>query len=219
MLDKTEWIDISYPIKPEMVIYPGNPIVEIERVQDIYKGDNATVSRISLGSHTGTHIDAPAHFIRGGATLDQISLDRINGKAKVFDVTGHCDIDIEIVSKLPIGIDDIILFKTDNSVNWNCNRILDDYVTLTYEAAQYLAERSIKLVGVDYLTIERPRNKRISGKSVHEILLGNGVLIAESLNLENTDSGIYSFICLPLNIEGTDGCPARCVVIKEVQDI
>lgn len=207
-------IDVSYPIQKNMATYPGNPAFSIRRIQSIADGDGADVSEVTLGTHTGTHIDAPSHFIEGGETLDEIALDRMNGKAKVFDVTGYENIDVSFLERKDICSGDIVLFKTDNSLNWACDTILDDYVTLTYEGAEYLANHGIKLVGIDYLTIERPRGKRTTGKSVHWSLLGEGILICEGLRLREVTEGQYIFRCLPLNIVGADGCPVRAVLEK-----
>ena len=204
--------DISYMISSDMAVYPGNPFFRMNEIQSIKAGDSANVSEIILGTHTGTHIDAPSHFIDGGMTIDEIPLDRMNGKAKVIDVTGHGDIDKGFLSGCGIEADDILLFKTDTSLRWNCDSILGEYPTLTYEAAEYLAKKKIKMVGIDYLTIERPRGKREDGRSVHKSLLGQGVLICEALNLRDVVPGEYVFYCLPLKLNGADGCPVRAVL-------
>ena len=206
------YIDISYPIDNDIAIYPGNPAFDLERVQDIDCGDSVRISMITMGSHTGTHIDAPSHFIENGENLDTIPLERMNGKATVVDATNISDIDVELLQSIDIDRDSILLFKTNNSVVWECDRVLNDYVTLTYEAADYLAEKKIKLVGIDYLTVERPRSKRIDGYSVHRSLLRNGILICEALKLKDISAGEYEFICLPLKIKGVDGCPTRCAL-------
>ena len=208
-------IDISFPIDEHIAIYPSNPGFEVRRVQDMDNGDGANVSAISMGSHTGTHVDVPSHFIHGGETLDQIPLEKMCGRAKVIDATGIDDITAEFLKKIEICKDDILLFRTDNSNNWSCDRILDDYITLAYDAAEYLVDRGVKLVGIDYLTIERPRSKRIEGKSVHETLLGNGILICEALNIAGVCGGEYEFFCIPLCIKGLDGCPVRCVLRED----
>ncbi len=202
-------IDISFFLDKDTVIYPNNPGFELNRLQSVEKGDNSTISLISMGSHTGTHIDAPAHFVRGGATIDMIPLDRFSGRAKVIDATGMDTISADFVRGLSIQPEDILIFKTDNSYNWSCDRILDKYVTLTYDAATVLSTSDIKLVGIDYLTIECPRGFRIQGKSVHRSLLGNGILICEALDLQHVIPGEYMFYCFPLKIRGVDGCPVR----------
>ncbi len=208
-MNEEKFIDISYPLTSDIVVYPKNPSFGIERVQDMYRGDSINVSRINMGSHTGTHVDAPSHFVQGGATLDQLSLDRFNGRAKVVDVIGLREIDKTLLCKMDIKKDLIILFKTDNSLKWNCDSVLNDYVTLTYEAAEYLAEKRIKMVGLDYMSIEVPRNKRASNKSIHGVLLESGVIICESLRLRDVCEGDYNVHCFPMNILGADGCPVR----------
>ncbi len=207
-------INISYTMFESMAIYPGNPEYSIRRVQSVENGDSATVSEVVFGTHTGTHIDAPSHIIPGGKTIDDIPLEKMNGKARVLDVTGFSDIDPSALSTYDIEADDIILLKTDNSLKWNCDRILDDYVTLTYDGADYLVSKGIKLVGIDYLTVERPRSRRENGRSVHRCLLEKEVLICEGLKLRNVQGGEYMFRCLPLSIHGADGCPVRAVLEK-----
>lgn len=205
-------IDISFPYNSMMAIYPNNPPFSIRRVQDLEKGDGANVSLISMGSHTGTHIDAPAHFIVGGKTIDQLHLETMNGIAKVFDVRGNREITRQLLNRYEIEAGDIVLFKTDNTEAFCGDTVLVDYVTLDYDAAKYLTDRKVKLVGIDYMTIERPRAKRIKGQNVHNILLSGGVLIVEALALSKVGEGSYRFYCFPLNIVGADGVPVRAAV-------
>lgn len=202
-------IDVSYPYSGTMAIYPGNPEFMIERVQDLQKGDSANVSRLTLGTHAGTHIDAPSHFIQGAKTIDQIPLDAMNGEAKLFDVQGHPEITKELLAQYEIQTGDIILLKTDNSGVFHGDVVLSDYVTLDYEAAAYLAERRPRMVCIDYMTIERPKARRTAGKSVHSILLSEGILIGEALKLADVNEGTYQFYCFPLNVVGADGVPVR----------
>ena len=136
-------IDISYPMTEGMAIYPRNPGYSIRCVQSVDMGDSATISEVLFGTHTGTHIDAPAHFVKGGRTIDDIPLDSMNGIAKILDVTGFSDIDQDILNDYDIKTNDIILLRTDNSLTWECDRILEDYVTLTYDGAEFLAERRV----------------------------------------------------------------------------
>lgn len=205
-------IDVSYPYIDSMAVYPNNPKFSIQRVQDLEKGDSASVSLITMGSHTGTHIDAPSHFISGGKTLDQIPLQAMNGVAKVFDLRGNGEITKKVLANYGILSQDIIILKTDNSNVFHGDIVLDDYVTLDYEAAEYLVQKGIKMVCIDYMTIERPREKRVSGKSVHNIFLSNEILIAEALNLTGVEQGMYQLYCFPINIEGADGAPVRMVL-------
>ena len=209
-----EYIDVSFTYYSDMAIYPNNPDFSIQRVQDLEKGDKANVSMISMGTHTGTHIDAPSHFILGGKSIDEIPLEDMNGIAKVLDLRGYDGISKELLTGYDIGRGDIVILKTDNTEVFQGNKVLEDYVTLDYHAAEYLAEKKIKMVCIDYMTIEIPRARRILGKSVHSILLGNGVLIAEALNLAKAEEGIYQLYCFPLNIIGADGVPVRIVLSK-----
>lgn len=205
-------IDISYPYDVGMVVYPGNPEFNIEKIRAFEKGDNFAITGFSLGSHTGTHIDAPAHMIEGGQTIDELPLEAMNGSAKVIDFTNKKDISAADIEMANIESDSIVLFKTDNSFCFQEDGTLDEYVTLTYDAAELLAKKNIKTVGVDYMTIERPKRKRVANKSVHSSLLSKGILIIETLNLKDVEAGDYMIHCFPLNIIGADGCPVRVVL-------
>ncbi|MCI8972734.1 MAG: cyclase family protein [Lachnospiraceae bacterium] len=205
-------IDVSYPYTDSMAVYPNNPKFSIERVQDLEKGDSANVSLITIGSHTGTHMDAPSHFLPDGKTLDQIPLEAMNGTAKLLDLQGNKIITKELLENYEICAGDIIILKTDNSKVFHGDIVLNDYVTLDYEAAEYLVWKKIKMVCIDYMTIERPREKREQGRSVHSILLSNQILIAEALNLSNVEKGNYQLYCFPLNIVGADGASVRMVL-------
>lgn len=205
-------VDISYPYNKGMAIYPGNPDFEVKDHYSISRGDPCNILELKMGTHTGTHIDAPSHFFSDGKTIDQLSLDSFSGLARVFDFGGKERIgEIDFKDKI-INKNDIILIKTDNSRNYSGERVLDVYVTLTYEAAELLMEKEIKMIGIDYLTIERPRNTRVKGKSIHKIFLGKEIPILEGLNLSSVKEGLYQIYCFPLNIHGADGSPVRAVL-------
>lgn len=205
-------IDISYPYDETMAIYPNNPEFACKKVQELEKGDTATVSHLSMGSHTGTHIDAPSHAIVGGRTIDQIPLEEMNGIARVLDLRGNTEITKRVLCSYDIRAGEIVLLKTDNSQAFQGKCVLTEYVTLDYEAAQYLVDKKVKMVCIDYMTIERPRSKRIPQKSIHTILLSQDILIAEALNLTELQEGIYQLYCFPLNVSKADGAPARIAV-------
>lgn len=207
-----QWIDISFPYYEGMAIYPGNPSYEREAVQDVLRGDLATVSKITMGTHTGTHIDAPLHVFKDGRSVNQIPLAQMNGQAKLLDLRGMQEISVERLKTEKLCADDIVLLKTDNTERFQGTQVLSDYVTLTYEAAEYLVEIGIKMVGIDYMSIERPRGKRIEGKSIHRILLGAGIVIAEGLDLRYITEGEYELFCFPLCLKGADGAPAKAVL-------
>ena len=207
-------IDVSYPYTENMAIYPNNPEFVLKRVQDLERGDSANVSSITIGTHTGTHMDAPSHFIAEGKTIDQLPLEAMTGVAKLLDLLGNEEITRDVLMKYDIEANDIIILKTDNSKVFHGDIILADYVTLDYMAAEYLVEKKIKMVCIDYMTIERPRAKRVVGKNIHDILLSKEILIAEALDLASVTEGTYQLFCFPINIVGADGVPTRIVLSK-----
>ena len=211
-MDDRKFIDISFPYFEEMAIYPNNPHYCCSKVSDLRNGDSCNMSRIEMGTHTGTHLDAPSHFIQDGMTIDQLSLERINGKAKVLHIRENV-ITKECLEKYGIEKDDIIIFRTGNSNVFEGINVLGTYVTLDYEGAQYLADKRVGMIGIDYMTIERPREQREQGKSVHHILLDAGIPILETLDLRNVEEGEYMLCCLPLKLEGADGSPVRAIII------
>lgn len=207
-----QWIDISFPFYEGMAIYPGNPPYQRVVVQNVLRGDSATVSQIVMGTHTGTHIDAPLHVFENGKSVDQIPLERMNGRARLLDLRGLNEISLERLQAETPCKDDIILMKTDNTGRFQGTQVLSDYVTLTYDAAEYLGEIGVKMVGIDYMTIERPRGKRIDGKSIHRILLGADIVIMEGLDFRRVGAGVYALFCCPLCLKGADGAPTRAAL-------
>lgn len=212
MIDR-EFIDISFPYFDGMAIYPNNPQYCCRKVSDLQGGDSCNVSEIAMGTHTGTHLDAPSHFIQNGMTIDELPLERINGKAKVLCIK-ETVITEECLKKYEIGKNDIIIFRTSNSNVFDGSKVLESYVTLDYEGAQYLVAQGVRMIGIDYMTIERPRAMREQGKSVHEIILGAGIPVLETLDLRNVEEGEYMLYCLPLKLAGADGSPVRAVMIR-----
>ena len=213
-----QWIDVSFPYYEGMAIYPGNPGYQRKVVQDVLRGDSATVSQFTMGTHTGTHIDAPLHAFKNGKSVDQIPLERMNGRARLLDLRGMNEITVERLRTENLCENDIVLLKTDNTERFQGAHVLSDYTTLTYNAAEYLVDIGIKMVGIDYMTIERPRGKRIDGKSIHRTLLGADIVIAEGLNLQSVNEDVYEMICLPMYLQGADGAPARVMVGKAVRE-
>ena len=206
-----EFIDISFSYYDGMAIYPNNPRYYCHKVSDLQKGDLCNVSQVAMGTHTGTHLDAPSHFMQNGMTIDQIPLERINGKARVLYIEDDV-ITKDCLSRYSIEGEEIIIFRTSNSNMFEGSKVLESYVTLDYEGAQYLVDRKARMVGIDYMTIERPRALREEGKSIHQILLGAGIPILETLNLRNVEEGEYMLLCLPLKLTDADGSPVRAVL-------
>jgi arylformamidase len=197
-----EIIDISVPIRTGMITYPGDPEVRLERVISIADGGQANISKLDLGVHTGTHVDAPRHFIDGAAGVDELSLDLLIGPCEVVAVEG---LDAEAVESLPGGVERL-LFKTPNSELWARDSFSDDFLRLDEPAARALVERGVRLVGVDYLSV--------GDEEAHLTLLGAGVVAVEGLDLRGAEPGSYELHCLPLRLVGSDGAPARTVLIK-----
>jgi arylformamidase len=204
--------DITVPIRSGMPIYEGDPPVKIEAASSLAKGDSANVSFLHLGAHTGTHVDAPAHFIEGAAKIDSLPLNVLIGPARVIHVPeDRTEIDSEFLSSCDLEGVERILFRTRNSKFWNGEGFRKDFTHLLPEAAEMLVNRGVKLVGTDYLSIEKFHSGH---HRTHIALLSRGVIIVEGLNLSEVLAGDYELICLPLKIaEGAgDGAPARVVL-------
>ena len=204
------WIDVSVPLRTGMVHWPDNPPVSIERMLDIERGDVATVSKLSMGAHTGTHMDAPLHFFRAGKGIDSMPLSATIGRARVIEIGDPQSIKPEELRPYQIQRDERILFKTRNSTRcWQTNDFVEDFVYISQEAARYLAEQQVQTVGIDYLSVGGFFK---DGVETHHALLEAGIWIIEGLNLSNVSPGIVELICLPLKIEGGDGAPARAIL-------
>ncbi len=204
------WIDISVPLRKGMASWPGDPPLEVDRISDIAKGDHATVSRISMGSHTGTHVDAPAHFVLGGTDVARLPLEVMVGPARVIQIKDHDAIKDDELKTHKIARGDRVLFKTRNSTDaWSSPEFVEDFVHLTEPAAEYLVRVGVRVVGVDYLSVGAYKG---GGAAVHQTLLGHGVWIIEGLDLSQVEQGTYDLVCLPLKIENGDGSPARAIL-------
>ncbi|MRR59301.1 MAG: cyclase family protein [Deltaproteobacteria bacterium] len=200
--------DISVPLAEGLPTWPGDPCLSREPVLQLEKGDGARVSRISLGDHSGTHLDAPAHMLENGATLDEIPLSLLMGRALVADLRGCAGIGLPELAGLPLAGEERLLLRTDNSALWANPQFCPDFIALTAEGAEYLVSKGVRLVGIDYLSIESFHGDG----SVHRTLLGNGVVILEGLDLSRVSAGLYELVCLPLRISGGAGAPARAVL-------
>jgi arylformamidase len=204
-------IDVSMPIAPGMPGFPGDPTVAVQPTRRIDRGDPYDLSTWTFGSHVGTHVDPPSHFVRGGVTTDQLDLGILNGPCAVVDVdpasrvVGPAD-----VARIPAGTVRV-LFRTGNSLRWaREERFFPDYVALAPDAAGPLLARGVRLVGIDALSVELDE----SGKfPVHHALLGGGALVLEGLRLGETPAGAYELRCLPLRLVGGDGGPCRAVLL------
>lgn len=207
-------LDISVPVSPGLPVWPGDSPVELERYRALSAGDDANVSRICCSVHTGTHVDAPGHFIDNALTVEDLSLGTLIGPAMVIEVpvVGAIEPDFLESISLPHGTERL-LFKTRNSDLW-CKPDHDfhsDYVALSPQSAAWIVDRGIRLVGVDYLSVQMFDD---SGSETHRTLLKAGVIVVEGLALQAVHPGSYQLICLPLKLVGSDGAPARAVLIE-----
>lgn len=201
--------DITMPLSVDLPVYPDDPPIQIDSWSSIVKGGHANVSRISIGSHSGTHIDPPRHFSDFGMTVDQIPLELLIGKAQVVEISGVQEIGRKELEHLPVRGVQRLLLKTGNSRLWQEEGFRSDYAALTVEGATYLRELGVQLVGIDYLSIE-PFD---GDGEVHRTLLNGGIVVVEGLNLADVNHGEYQLICLPLKIKDGDGAPVRALLI------
>lgn len=208
-----EIFDISLPLSSEMVIWPGSPGFHIEKIRSIEKGNPVNNSKIVCDVHSGTHIDAPLHHIQSGDSVEKLSIQDMVGPSVVADLSSVSQITATDLERLNLPEDtQKLLLRTHNSEYWkkDSRRFRTDYVGLSKDAAEWLVKQNIRLVGIDYLSIQM----YFDSSETHQILLNAGVIILEGLNLGQIKAGQYELICLPLNIVGAEGSPARVVLRK-----
>jgi arylformamidase len=204
-----KFLDVSVPLAPGIPAYPGNPEFELQPVKRIAEGGSSNVSRIVMGTHTGTHVDAPKHFFDDGAGVDALPLDLLLGRTRVVEVTKRGGIGAEELASAGLREDIRVLLKTSNSALWNGEGFHSDYTHLTEPGARYLVAQGVKVVGIDYLSVEQFKK---AGAPAHRALLSQGVVIIEGLNLAEAEPGMYEMYCLPLRVSGGDGAPARVIL-------
>jgi arylformamidase len=192
-----------------MVRYPGDSAVLIEHEQDIAHGDVATVSRVCLSAHSGTHVVAPLHFCEKGTAIDQIPFDAVAGKARVVKIRDDESIKPSEIEACGTRPGEILLFKTRNSRLWAEGSFNRDYVYLSTDAAVLLVKRKVRTVGIDYLSIGGFEHNEVEA---HRVLLEADLWIIEGLNLSAVSPGVYEFMCLPLRIAGGEAAPARAII-------
>jgi arylformamidase len=206
--------DISLPIRAGMISYPGNPETRVEPHSRIADGEPANVTRLSFGSHMGTHVDAAHHFVDGGQAVDELPLERLVGRARVVriadDVTAIGASQLQAAGAA--GAERVLL-RTRNGKLLGRSSFEEDFAHLTGDGAEWLVQEGVTLVGIDYLSVEafdadEPR--------AHRALLEREVVVVEGLDLREVEPGEYELFCLPLRVAGIDGAPARAV-LREVQ--
>ena len=205
-----QWIDVSVPIRHEMMTFEGDPGVQLVRTSEIAAGAVCNVSRLDFGVHSGTHVDAPVHFLGGAGGIETVPLDALMGPAVVVDTTGVDGlIDAAALDRLaiPVGAERV-LFRGTNCDLWAEPAFAPRFVALAADGARALVERGVRLVGNDYLSIA-PFGDPVA---THQILLGAGVVVLEGLDLRTVEPGEYELRCLPLLIPGCDGGPARAIL-------
>lgn len=200
--------DISVPLAPSLPAFPGDPPVRLSPLPTP-EGGGFRVTRLSCGSHSGTHVDAPAHLLPEGTTVDELPLSLLLGPCLVVDLSDHeGEIGADTLKKLRLKGQERLLLRTRNSALWDRPEFVEDYVALTTEGAAYLVGIGVQLVGIDYLSVE----PLPCGGATHRTLLEAGVVILEGLNLSGIERGEYELLCLPLKIAGGDGAPCRAVL-------
>jgi arylformamidase len=211
--------DISLPLSESLVVWPGDPPVQISRLSDMDRGDTATVSFLEMGAHAGTHVDAPLHFVAGREGVDALDLEVLVGPAVVVHARDVALVTAEVLAELPIPPGtERLLIRTRNSDRQSAGAWARDtetfdagYVAISTGGAEWLVEQGVRLVGVDSLSVapfddlERP----------HQILLAAGVIVVEGLDLGQIGPGVYQLVCLPLKIVRGDGAPARVILMDE----
>jgi arylformamidase len=210
MSTKSPWIDVSVPLHNGMVGWPGNPPTVVTTHLATAKGDVCNVSAIAFNSHTGTHMDAPLHFIHGGKTMDDLPWDAVIGPARVVEIRDRESIKPAELKKLKPRRGERLIFKTRNSArSWKLTEFDKDFVYISKEGAQYLVDRGVQTVGVDYFSVGGFYK---DGIETHHVLLGAEVWIIEGLNLAPIKPGGYDLICLPIKFQNGDGAPARVLL-------
>jgi arylformamidase len=204
--------DVTRTLHPGMPTWPGEPGPELTLIKEMAAGHSADVSYLSLGVHTGTHVDAPRHFIPGGASVESLPLEALIGPARVVSIRHQGAITVEELGSAGLEGIERVLFRTRNSDEWSDSAFKDDFVYIEPEAAQWLADRGTLLIGVDYLSVE---SFAAPEPLTHRALLNAGVVIVEGLDLRAIAQGDYNLYCMPLKLAGADGAPARVVLIRD----
>jgi len=202
-------IDVTVPLDASLPNYPGNQPFVLDAVKRIANGDSSNVSAIRMSAHAGTHVDAPRHYFDDGAGVEALALEMLLGRTRVIEVTSRTGIGADELAVHNLSEDVRVLIKTHNSKLWGSPEFHPDYVGVTASGAEYLIAHGIKVVGVDYLSVETFKQP---GAPAHHVLLGGGTIVIEGLNLAGVEPGVYDMLCLPLRIVGYDGAPARVVL-------
>lgn len=207
---KRPWKDVSVPLRDGMAHWPGDPECRIQRVNRMEDGAACNLTHITMSAHTGTHMDAPRHFIADGVTMEQMPFEAVIGRCRVFEFDCEDQITAEDLKKIKFSPSQRVLFKTRNSTrSWAMTEFDKDFISIRADAAQYLVDQRVMTVGVDYLSIGGYEKDVVE---THQIMLGAGMWVIEGLNLAEIAPGFYDMISLPIKLEGADGAPCRVVL-------
>ncbi len=209
---KSKWIDISYPLSEDMIYWPQDPVPpDVKTSTHTSEEGTLTMSQMTINTHHGTHVDAPRHFIPDGTSIDEMPLGAIIGPVRVIEIKDTESIKPEELAAHDIQPGERILFKTVNSSYYKLGKFVEDFVHISHEAAHFLKEKKISVVGIDYLAVGSFKD-RSSLIEVHQTLLGNGIWIVEALDLSGVEPGAYEIICLPIKIKHGDAGQARAIL-------
>ena len=204
------WIDVSVTVRHGMPHWPDNPPIVMQRAMDIGLGHACNLSHLAMGVHSGTHIDAPVHFIHHAPGVDEMPLAATMGPARVVEITDPREITPDELRGHSLQAGERVLFRTLNSPRcWQVGTFVEDFVYISEQAAEYLAQTRVRTVGVDYLSVG---GYHADGAKIHRILLTAGIWIIEGLDLSAVRAGPYDMICLPVKLHGSDGAPARAIL-------
>jgi arylformamidase len=207
------WIDVSVPLREGMVVWPKDIKIKIDHRRGSQNVESGTNSSLFMGVHTGTHMDAPRHFFAKGKSIDEMPFDTTIGPARVIEIADAVSIKENEIRQHNIRKGERILFKTRNSQRcWQDDNFVRDFVYLTREAARYLANTGVRLVGIDYLSVGSPLDPDTTSPDTHQLLLGAEIWLIEGLNLSPVNTGNYNLVCLPLKLIQTDGSPVRVIL-------
>jgi arylformamidase len=204
------WIDVSVTVRHGMPHWPDNPPIVMQRPMEIVRGHACNLSHLAMGVHTGTHIDAPVHFIHQAAGVDEMPLAATIGPARVIEIADPREITADELRGHSLQAGERVLFRTSNSPRcWQADSFVEDFVYVSEQAAEHLAETRVRTVGVDYLSVG---GYHADGAKIHRILLSAGIWIIEGLDMSAVRAGRYEMICLPVKLHGSDGAPARALL-------
>ena len=205
--------DVTVLISNTMPVWPGDPPVDLKHKSHESHDKNHTVqlTSIMMSSHTGTHFDAPFHMIAGGKRLNEFPLERFVGPARVVEIFGVRSIGRAQLERVQLDGAERVLLKTDNSTHWQDGKFYENFVYLEPDGAQFLAQQGARLVGIDYLSIDKFKS---ASHPTHSVLLTRDILILEGLNLNTVPAGDYRMVALPLNLQEADGAPARVILMN-----